>query len=181
MTTPAEPPGPTLCPVDDDGTRRVVEQLAQLYRHDMSEFLGHLPREDGTFAFSVLPSFFTEPDRRALLIASGPVPAGFALTRTLEDGAGCVSAFFVVRALRGRGVGRRAALELLRTRPGPWAIAFQTANTGAARFWRRIAEEAAGPGWTEELRPVPPPAPAGLPPDNWILLDTGGRADVPGA
>ncbi|WP_327714010.1 GNAT family N-acetyltransferase [Streptomyces sp. NBC_00490] len=152
--------------------RPVVEQLAQFYRHDMSEFLGHLPAEDGRFGFRSLPLFFEEPGREALLIRYGEAPGGFVLTWRMPEGATSISAFFVVRALRRRGVGRRAALQVLRSRPGPWAIAFQQANEGAARFWRGIATAAVGSDWHEETRPVPPPAPASLPDDHWLFLNT---------
>ncbi|MFI1169343.1 GNAT family N-acetyltransferase [Streptomyces sp. NPDC020801] len=138
----------------------------------MSEFLGHLPTADGKFGFSSLPRFFEETGRGALLIQYGGAPGGFVLTRSMSGGATSISAFFVVRALRRRGVGRQAALQLLFSRPGAWAIAFQEANTGAARFWRGIAGAAVGSAWHEETRPVPPPAPAGLPDDTWILLNT---------
>ncbi|MEV8319403.1 GNAT family N-acetyltransferase [Streptomyces sp. NPDC059900] len=160
--------------------RTSLEQLAQLYRHDMSEFLGHLPAADGRFAFSNLPLFFDEPGREALLIQYGTAPAGFILTRPTLEGETSISAFFVVRALRRRGVGQQAALHLLCSRPGAWAIAFQEANAGAARFWRGIATAAVGSAWHEETRPVPPPAPANLPHDHWIFLSTGtqGLADA---
>ncbi|MEV0412833.1 GNAT family N-acetyltransferase [Streptomyces sp. NPDC050448] len=155
--------------------RPVVERLAQLYRHDMSEFLGHLPAADGTFGFGRLPLFFGGPGRQALLIQYGATPAGFVLTRETDEGATSISAFFVVRALRRRGVGRQAALELLRSQPGRWAIAFQEPNTGAARFWREVATEAVGPdAWHEEKRPVPEPAAGTVPQDNWIFLNTVG-------
>ncbi|MGW0392761.1 GNAT family N-acetyltransferase [Streptomyces sp. NPDC003042] len=154
--------------------RPVVERLAQLYRHDMSEFLGYLPSADGRFAFDALALFFGDPGREVLLIEYGSTYAGFVLTRRTSEGDTSISAFFVVRALRRRGVGRRAALELLTSRPGRWAIAFQDPNTGAARFWRGVATEAVGAAaWREERRPVRPPAPATEPDDNWIFLDTG--------
>ncbi|MET9963970.1 GNAT family N-acetyltransferase [Streptomyces sp. NPDC006326] len=172
-TTRAEPTPPLTLSPATARSRPVVERLAQLYRHDMSEFLGHLPAEDGTFAFGPLPLFFSEPGREALLIRYEGAPAGFVLTRPTDEGATSISAFFVVRALRRRRVGQWAALELLRSRPGRWAIAFQESNRGAARFWRGIATEAVGAdGWREEKRPVPRPAPAAPPEDHWILLDT---------
>ncbi|MGK5629932.1 GNAT family N-acetyltransferase [Streptomyces sp. URMC 123] len=152
--------------------RPVIERLAQLYRHDLSEFLGHLPAADGTFGFGGLSLFFDEPEREALLIQYGSASAGFVLTQPMPEGSTSISAFFVVRALRRRGVGRQAALRLLRSRPGAWAIAFQEANAGAARFWRGVATAAVGSAWHEETRPVPPPAPASLPEDHWILLNT---------
>ncbi|MFC4464571.1 GNAT family N-acetyltransferase [Streptomyces xiangluensis] len=164
----------TLWPADTE-LRPVIEQLAQFYRHDMSEFLGHLPAADGRFGFRSLPLFFDEPGREALLIRYGTAPGGFVLTRQLTEGATSISAFFVVRALRRRGVGRQAALQVLRSRPGPWAIAFQEANESAAQFWRGIATAAVGPDWQEETRPVPPPAPANLPDDHWLFLNTAAK------
>ncbi|MGP4001219.1 GNAT family N-acetyltransferase [Streptomyces sp. 8N706] len=155
-----------------DELRPAVERLAQLYRHDMSEFLGFLPGDDGSFTYRTLPLFFGEPGRRAYLLHHGATLAGFSLIRELPGGAHSIAAFFIVRALRRQDVGRRAALALLRSQPGPWGIAFQEANKGAARFWRQVATAAVGTAWVEEQRPVPPPAPAGLPPDTWILLDT---------
>ncbi|MEU6767574.1 GNAT family N-acetyltransferase [Streptomyces sp. NPDC046853] len=159
----------------------MVEQLAQLYRHDLSEFLGYLPEADGTFAFRTLPLFFDEPEREVLLIEYGSAPAGFVLTRPLPDGATSIGAFFVVRALRRRGVGQQAALRLLRCRPGRWAIAFQEANAGAARFWRGVATAAVGSAWREETRPVVTADGSTVPDDHWILLtqpDTTGDIDM---
>ena len=85
----------------------------------------------------------------------------------------------MVRALRRKGVGHRAAREMLRLHPGPWAIAFQEENPKAARFWRQLATDAVGTAWREERRPVPPPAPSHLPDDVWILLDTTDPAPAP--
>jgi predicted acetyltransferase len=171
MNSTVDPVAVTVREVGED-LRSVVERLAQLERHDLSEFRGSTPGADGLFAFSGLPLFFSEPDRHAYLIYHGSTLAGFTLTRDLPDGATSISAFFIVRALRRRGIGDRAAQELLRLWPGPWAIAFQEENAGAARFWRRVVTAAVGPAWREERRPVPPPAPANLPPDTWLLLDT---------
>ncbi|PRY02217.1 GNAT family N-acetyltransferase [Allonocardiopsis opalescens] len=162
-------PDPQVTVVEAGPERRAtVERLAQLERHDLSEFRGHTPGADGLFAFDALPLFFTEPGRQAYLVHAGSHLAGFALTRPLPDGATSIFAFFVVRALRRRGVGRLAALELIqRCRPGAWRIAFQEDNPGAARFWRRIATECVGTAWSEEVLPGRGPSP-----DVWIRLDT---------
>lgn len=152
--------------------RPVIERLAQLERHDLSEYRGYVPDENGLFAYARLPLFFEEPGYRAFVIRYGSGIAGFALTRVrVEDGATSVVSFFVVRALRRSGVGYRAALALLAERPGPWAIAFQEVNQGAARFWRRVITAAVGSKWQEMRVPVPPPARADLPPDVWLFLD----------
>jgi predicted acetyltransferase len=164
-------PRTTLEPATDQ-TRPVLERLAQLYMHDLSEFRGYPLREDGTFRYDRLAASFTEPGRRAYLIRHGEQIGGFTLTRPLPDGATSIYGFFVVRALRRRGVGRQAALELLTRRPGAWGIAYQENNPGVGRFWRQVATAAVGTSWREEARPVRPPAPPELPPDIWLLLDT---------
>jgi hypothetical protein len=45
-------------------------------------------------------------------------------------------------------------------------VPFQAANTGAATFWREIANAAAGTAWTEEELTVP--GKPGVPPDVWL-------------
>jgi predicted acetyltransferase len=151
-------------------SRQVIERLAQLERHDLSEFRGTLPNDDGLYAIPWLPLFFEEPERRSYLIHFDGALAGFTLTRPLEAEATSITAFFIVRALRRKGVGHQAALLLLRQQPGRWGIAFQEANRGAARFWRRVATDAVDSDWVEDPRPVP--GKPGEPPDIWIFLDT---------
>ena len=77
----------------------------------MSELVGFLPGPDGLFEF---PSPF-------------------------DDESTFIHAFFVVRALRRQGVGRAAAVDLLRSRRGRWAIAFLEENDSAARVRQKPA------------------------------------------
>jgi predicted acetyltransferase len=81
--------------------------------------------------------------------------AGFAFVTGLDDEMRTMGDFFVVRAVRRRGVGRRVVTELLERYPGRWEIGFQGGNPGAPEFWRRIAADAVGTDWQEERRPVP--------------------------
>ena len=118
----------------------------------MSELVGFLPGPDGLFEFPRLPRFFTDPDHDAYLIYSGGTLAGFCLTRPFDDESTFIHAFFVVRALRRQGVGRAAAVDLLRSRRGRWAIAFLEEYDSAARFWREVAPEVVGESWTKECQ-----------------------------
>lgn len=139
----------------DARTRPVVERLAQLERHDLSALGGWVPGDDGLFDVPRLGRFFDEPDHDAYLLRSGGALAGFALVRPFEDGAHFVHSFFVVRALRRHGVGRTAAAQLVRSRPGPWAIAFLEEYAEAGAFWRTVARDVAGDAWTEGRRTSP--------------------------
>lgn len=138
-----------------DSLRPVIERLAQLEQHDMSDLAGYLPGPDGLFDVPRLARFFTQPDHDALLIYAGDAVAGFGLTRPFDDGSTFIHSFFVVRALRRQGVGLAAAVELLTSRRGRWSIAFLEANAAAARFWRQVATEVAGESWTEDRRRDP--------------------------
>jgi predicted acetyltransferase len=149
--------------------RPVLERLWLMFRHDLSEFRGGLPRPDGSFRSERLQAAFGDPDREAYLLLQDSHPVGLALVRGLTAHTRVLSSFFVVRGARRAGIGLRAVRELVTRHPGRWEVAFQDDNVTAVRFWRRVATEIAGDAWTEERRPVP--GQPGLPPDVWIAFD----------
>ncbi|MFF0157409.1 GNAT family N-acetyltransferase [Streptomyces sp. NPDC005263] len=147
--------------------RPTVERLWLLFRHDLSEFGGQLPNRDGTFRSERLEEAFSGgPDWAPYLFRVGGSPVGFAFVRALGGPARVLNSFFVVRAVRRSGVGLRAIREVVAGHPGDWEIPFQYENTGAVRFWRRVATELVGEAWTEEVRPDPERP--DLTPDVWI-------------
>ncbi|MDX3073419.1 GNAT family N-acetyltransferase [Streptomyces sp. NPDC088354] len=158
--------------------RPVAERLWLMFRHDMSGFGGVVPNPDGTFRSDRLHAAFAGGDWAPYLLTSGERPVGLAFVRGLTGPTRVLNSFFVVRGARRAGVGLRAVRDVLGRHPGPWAVAFQDANTVAARFWRRVASEVAGDGWSEEHRPVP--GRPDLAPDTWISFGapttTGGRS-----
>jgi predicted acetyltransferase len=109
----------------------------------------------GLFDYPRLSRFFTDADHDAYLISSDSRLAGFCLIRPFDGEATIIHTFFILRALRRQGVGLAAATDLLRSRPGRWAIAFLEQNAPAARFWRQVATEVVGKNRTEELRRRP--------------------------
>ncbi len=132
--------------------RTTLENLFQLYVHDFSEQWFDTSRgeleEDGRFsAYDEWESYWTEPDRKALLIRAEGHVAGFALINTFAHSGLAtdfsIAEFFVVRKHRRSGVGRGAALAILGARPGQWDIAVSRRNVGAQHFWRRVAVLAA--------------------------------------
>jgi predicted acetyltransferase len=150
--------------------RPVVERLWQLYTHDLSEFRGSMPDDEGLYDNGRLPTYFDDPDRCGYLICRESALAGFALIRGLSGEPRIMGEFFVVRAARRQRLGHEAALELFDLHRGRWEVPFQEENPGAARFWRRVATDAVGPAWREVGRPVP--GKPEIPPDTWLLLST---------
>jgi len=51
-----------------------------------------------------------------------------------------VAEFFVLRGLRGRGIGRSAAHALFRAFPAAWEVRVRRTNVAALGFWSRAAE-----------------------------------------
>ncbi|WP_369227547.1 GNAT family N-acetyltransferase [Streptomyces sp. R39] len=152
------------------GDRPVVDRLWLMFRHDLSEFRGLLPRSDGSFRSERVEDAFSSPDWAAYLFVLGEHPVGFAFVRALGAPVRVLNSFFVARGARRAGIGLAAVREVLTRHPGRWEIAFQYENPGAVAFWRRVAAEVAGDAWTEEPRPVP--ALPELPPDVWISFGT---------
>jgi len=161
----------TLRPLTAE-TRHVHERLWQLYRHDLSEFRGSRPDRGGLFNTRPLEPFLeVDRDRRAYLFEVDGGPVGFGLVGRVTSGPRLMFEFFVVRAMRGQGVGRAAAEALFALHPGSWEIPFQEENPAAARFWRGVAAHAARHGVREERRPVP--GKPEIPHDIWLTLAVG--------
>ncbi|MFS4094631.1 GNAT family N-acetyltransferase [Streptomyces sp. AF1A] len=158
------------------GDRPTVERLWLMFRHDMSEFRGMLPTADGTFRSERVEYAFTAPGWAPYLLIRDARPAGLAFVRGLDGPVRVLNSFFVARGARRRGVGLRAAREVLLRHPGPWEIAFQEDNAAAVAFWHRVAQDLAPGAWTRERRPIP-----GRPellPDVWLSF-TARRAPDP--
>jgi predicted acetyltransferase len=154
-----------------DADLPVIERLWQLYSHDMSEVRGTLPNEDGLYKAGRLPGYLADAGTQGYRISRDGAHAGFAFVTGLDGNLRHMGDFFVVRAVRRKGVGYRVVRELLDRYPGAWEIGFQGGNRGAPEFWRRIAADAVGDDWVEELRPVPDKP--HIPHDHFILFSVG--------
>jgi predicted acetyltransferase len=116
----------------------VISNLIQLYLHDMTEFMPFPVGADGRFEYDFLDRFWCHP----YFIMHGDEIAGFALVVDecpLTGRAPCwfMAEFFVLRAYRGQGVGRKALSLALAAHHGQWHIAVPHANLAAQAFWGR--------------------------------------------
>lgn len=163
--------GVSVRPVFDDQWE-IVAWLWQLFRHDLSTIVSGLPYADGRYQARQLQAF-PSPDGAAYLAwrahpkTAVDAPVGFAIVNGLQSDRRSVVGFWVAPVVRGSGIGRRLAIEVLSLHPNPWSIGFQHKNVGAGVFWRDVASTVFGPsGWTEWQRPVPGVPHA--PPDHFI-------------
>jgi aminoglycoside 6'-N-acetyltransferase I len=136
----------------------IIKNLYPLYLHDLSEFSDTLPNEHGILEPDAVRTLSEQGEvqniwwqRRGkllpFLIRVELVPAGFAfIVKSPEENPEidfCLQEFFIVRAYRRTGVGRRAAEELFRRFPGQWELYVLAKNLNAQAFWRAVLMDAA--------------------------------------
>jgi predicted acetyltransferase/cyclopropane fatty-acyl-phospholipid synthase-like methyltransferase len=168
---PAQPRSETLDPdgiaLEAAGPKDagLLANLLELYIHDLSAaFPGVEPGEDGRFGYDKLPLYWSEPERRfAFLIRQGARVAGFVLVRRgspMSDDPDVhdVAEFFVLRAHRRSGVGRRAAFLLWNRLAGSWIVRVSEANRGALAFWTGVIDEYTAGAAKESTRTALPSA-----------------------
>jgi predicted acetyltransferase len=163
-------PPVVLEPIAED-MAPTLRNLFELYAYDFSEYVPLAMTDAGRFDVSVAETWWTRDDHFPFFLrvedvappepASRPHPervalAGFALVRlgsrvTGERDVMDLAEFFVLRALRGRGIGRSAAHALFGAFPGPWEIRVRCANVPAREFWARVVEAWLG----RPVRPAP--------------------------
>ncbi|MBA3275818.1 MAG: acetyltransferase [Chloroflexia bacterium] len=140
---------------DDAAT---LENMLNLYLHDLSPFTGATIGRDGRFAYRYLGHYWTTEGE-----AEGRVP--FLITIVGELGGfvlksghshigqpapvSNVSEFFVLRGWRGQGVGRVAARSLFDRFPGTWKVAQLRTNVPARIFWLQVIDGYTGHWYTE--------------------------------
>lgn len=160
----------TVRPVADDEWE-IVAWLWQAFRHDLAGVVNGLPYADGRYNHGWLDGC-PAPDRAGYLLwrphpnTGADAPVAFALVDGIGTDARTMHDFFVVPVARRGGLGRRFALDVLARHAGLWQIPFQDENLAAGAFWRAVATEAWGAGWTETVEPVPDKP--DVPPDHWI-------------
>jgi predicted acetyltransferase len=134
----------------------VLGNLLELYIHDFSELREVDLGPNGRFGYTLLPSYWSDPDRHPFLVRIDGKLAGFALVKRGSEVSGNetvwdMAEFFVIRRYRRRGFGTQVTHELWRRFPGRWEIRVLQSNVPACQFWARAISIFTG----EADHPVP--------------------------
>ncbi len=114
-----------------------------MYLHDMSEYACFLRlAADGSYKYQNLHYYWEKEGLSAYLIKIESEIAGFILSnRKPYIPADCdisIQEFFILKKYRGKGYGKKTALEFLRLFPGKYYIAQLIDNKPAIEFWRSV-------------------------------------------
>ncbi len=138
-----------------ESERSVIDNLLQLYLHELSRFEEIEIGESGRYSYHHLEAYWQESGRIACLIRVKGKLAGFALVRDEKHGIHTVAEFFVLENYRRLGIGEEICRLMFERHPGAWEISVLAENEVAIAFWRTVVrrytgkkfEEASAPGW----------------------------------
>ena len=127
----------------------ILQNLFQLYAHDFSEYVPLELGPSGRFDATAGEQWWSRDGHFPFFIRWNGKLCGFALVRRGSRVTGAndvmdVAEFFVVRGVRGKGVGTSAAHALFAATPGTWEIRIRRANAPAMKFWSRALETRIG-------------------------------------
>ena len=124
---------------------QVLENLFQLYLHDMSRYTRFQISEHGIFNSDpeIIKAYFNQPQHYPYFIKCGDDLAGFALVRRYPYDSNLIDMgqFFVLGAYKRTGVGRAAFQLCLKAHVGQWLIRVLPENLAAKEFWRNVVSE----------------------------------------
>lgn len=143
----------------------VLQNLAQLYAHDFSEFMDIDVDSNGKYGdpergFVMWDNCWLDRDARRqldrstaehhpfIVIVDGAL-AGFSMVKSNIDSpddsiwrcGSYIQDFFIMRKFRGKGVGRYIAEKIFDMFPGKWDIEQLETNTPAIAFWRKVIDD----------------------------------------
>jgi predicted acetyltransferase len=120
----------------------VLANLLEFYTYDFSELMDFPLDPNGRFGYPWLSLYWQEENRFPFLIWSEAAPIGFVLlTRgsSVDEDPNTwdMSEFFVVRGVRGRGIGKAVAHHIWQVFPGKWEVRVRGFNKPALTFWQK--------------------------------------------
>ena len=157
----------------------LMENLLELYIHDLSGIFAVELGPYGRFGYSKLPLYWADSvGRHIFLIKCGRRVAGLVMaTRgspASQDPTDLdVAEFFVLRAFRRSGVGRQAAFRLWDTIRGRWVVRVVATNETGVSFWSEVVRSYTSGMFGETTLSEAPGA--------WRVFTFESRTDGPGS
>ena len=122
--------------------RELLWNIHQKYLHEMTNYYDNEMDAQGNYHYGYFDAYFSEPERRALLIYSGERLAGFAMVNPYSYIGGkpdyVLAEFTVFPAFRKQGIASEAVRQIFGRFRGSWEIKYNEKNTGAKQLWNKM-------------------------------------------
>ena len=123
--------------------RELLWNIHQKYLHEMTNYYDNEMDEQGNYHYGYFDAYFSEPERKALLIYFSGRLAGFAMVNPHSYIGGdtdyVLAEFTIFPAFRRQGLAFEAARRILEMYSGCWEIKYNEKNAGAKHLWNRLA------------------------------------------
>ena len=124
--------------------RVLLWNMLQGYLQEMCAYYEIAQDANGCYLYKYFDAYFSDPDRKALLINSDYRIAGFALINTHSYiGASpdyVLAEFCILPEYRKQHIGSQAAACILETFNGCWELKYHNSNSAAAGLWKCVTE-----------------------------------------
>lgn len=132
--------------VIDQAKQNVLENLMNLYLHDLSEFADDLKiNDEGRYEYNGLDYYFKDKELMPFFIYCNNEIAGFVLVNSghyvPSDVDYDIHEIFVLKNYRGRGVAAAATKKVFALYSGRYLVAQLEHNKTAIHFWKNFYEK----------------------------------------
>lgn len=129
-----------LVPIERE-EEHIFQNMSQYYIYEFSRFLDFIELNDeGEYDPFTLKDYWNNPKRHPFFVKAEGRLAGFVLvsTGTEDEDVHSISEFFIMQKYNGKGIGKKAAVEVFDRFPGKWKIFQVEKNYPAQAFWRSV-------------------------------------------
>lgn len=132
----------------EEEQREILAHLIELYEYDFSEYEDSDVNSYGLYGYSYLDYYWTEENRHPYFIKVNGKLAGFVMVCgfcyvSQDSDTLFMSEFFVMKKYRRQGIGKKAAIEVLKKHPGKWELTVHPNNPTSHKFWKSVIADVA--------------------------------------
>jgi predicted acetyltransferase/RimJ/RimL family protein N-acetyltransferase len=147
-----------LVPATLDKDYPIIQNMADYYSYDLSEYMGWPQEKDGTFNIGMdFIKYWQADNTFPFIIKYEEELAGFAIVdKDVTDSSNNfnMAQFFIIRKFIGRGIGRQVAFQCFNKFIGKWEVFVMPGNEGAYQFWKKTIGVYTADKFTECTRTV---------------------------
>ena len=123
--------------------KELLWNLQQKYLYEMTRFYDDEMDQVGNYHYGYFDAYFTDPERRALLIYNGSTLVGFAMIHPYsyvgEHDRLVLAEFTIFPRYRRERLAKRAVELIFEQFPGTWEIKYHQENGAARELWNKVS------------------------------------------